>query len=240
MRAPIAPKSSMLVTQGGARRPGGPHRQTQSREPVSHADIDWPNTTQFRPAGVEWSPSRSCPSSVSASVFNQATQSQVMGAAYFTVKVTIGPRRRSDVRAWEAFISQFADTRNRVRFWDWRFETPAGVAGGAPTINGAGQVGSVINTAGWTHGVAGQLLAGDYVGIDGQLRRVVGQVDSDGAGHATLLLDQPVRASPANGSAVVLTRPTTFSCARPKRRRAFSLDGAHHMGPTLEFMEVFA
>jgi hypothetical protein len=202
--------------------------------------IAWPNTTLFRPAGVEFSVAQ-LPEMVGASVFNQATQSQVMGAAYFTAKVTIGPRRRADVRPWEAFISQFADSRNRVSFWDWRFETPAGVAGGAPTINGAGQVGSVINTAGWTHGVAGQLLAGDYVGIDGQLRRVVGQVDSDGAGHATLLLDQPVRASPANGSAVVLTRPTTiFVCTTEKKARSFSLDGVHHMGPVLEFMEVFA
>jgi hypothetical protein len=202
--------------------------------------IAWPATPAMRPESVEWSPAV-LPEFISTSVFNQATQSAVLGAAYYVVKVTIGPRRRSEVPAWEAFIALFSDSRNRVQLWDWRWEAPRGLGTGAPLVNGVGQTGPSIATDGWPATTAGLLLPGDYVGLSGQLRRVVAQVDSNGAGQATLTLDQPVRASPADNSAVVLVKPTSlFICTTDKRARGFIQDGARHRGPTLEFMEVFS
>lgn len=202
--------------------------------------IDWPDTLAMRPESVEWSPAV-LPEFLSISAFNQATQSQVLGAAYYVVKVSIGARRRSEVPAWEVFIAQFADSRNRVRFWDWRWEAPRGLGTGAPLVNGGGQVGSAIATDGWTASTAGLLLPGDYVGLSGQLRRVLAQVDSTAAGQATLTLDQPVRISPEDNAPVVMTKPTAlFVCTTDKRARGFVQDGARHSGPTLDFMEVFA
>lgn len=205
------------------------------------AIIDWPNTAAMRPQSVEFSPAV-LPEFVSSSVFNQATQSQVLGAAYYTAKVGIGPRRRSEVPDWEALIAQIADTRNRVRFWDWRWETPRGAGTGAPVVNGAGQVGQSLLTSGWTANVNGILMPGDYVGFGGgQLRRLTAQANSNALGQATLTLDQPIRTSPANGSAITTVRPTAlFICTTDKRARGFRQEGARHIGPTLEFMEVFA
>lgn len=204
------------------------------------ATIDWPDTPAMRPASVEWSPPL-LPEYLSVSSFNQSAQAEVMGVAYYVVKVAIGARRRQEVPAWEAFIAQFADTRNRVRFWDWRWEAPSGLGTGAPLVMGAAQAGAAIATDGWPVSTAGLLLPGDYVGLSGQLRRVVAQVDSNGAGQATLTLDQPVRSAPVNDSAVVLVKPKSlFICTTDKRARGFVQDGARHRGPTLEFMEVFA
>lgn len=203
-------------------------------------EIVWPDTPAMRPASVEWSPAV-LPEFLSRSAFNQYTQSQVLGAAYYVVKVTIGPRRRSEVPAWEAFIAQFADSRNRVRLWDWRWEAPRGVGTGAPLVAGAGQTGAAIATDGWTPSTAGILLPGDWVGIGAELRRVVAQADSDAGGAATLQLDQPVRTSPADNLVISVVKPTSlFVCTTDKRSRGFIQEGARHRGPTLEFQEVFA
>jgi hypothetical protein len=202
--------------------------------------IDWPNLPAMRPESVEWSPPV-FPELVSTSPFNQSTQAQVMGAPYYVVKISIGSRRRTEVPAFEALIAQFARTSDRIRLWDWRWEAARGLATGAPLVNGGGQTGSAIATDGWTASTAGLLLPGDYVGLSGQLRRVVQQVDSNGAGQAVLNLDAPVRTSPADNAAVVLARPTSlFICTTDKRSRGFVQEGARHRGPTLEFMEVFA
>lgn len=202
------------------------------------AIIDWPDVPTSRPASVQWD--QVLPEALSASVFNQSTQSTVIGAAYWVVTVGIGPRRLSDLPDWEAFVLGFANTRDRVRFWDWRRETPRGTGAGAPVVDGAGQSGNTLLTRGWG---ASQnvLLAGDWVGVNGELRRSLAVVASDGTGHAAVVLDQPVRTSPADGTALVLTKPKTlFICTTDKKARGFLQDGAAVKGPTLEFMEVFA
>jgi hypothetical protein len=200
--------------------------------------INWPDTPAFRPASVEWS--QMLPEVLSASVFNQSIQSTVMGHAYWMVTIGIGPRRRSEVQDWEAFLAQFLDTRNRVSFWDWRLEAPRGTGAGAPLVKGAAQMGTTILTDGWTPS-QNVLLAGDWVGVGGELRRSIATVASDVAGEASLVLDQPVRSAPADNSAVVITKPKSlFVCTTDKKARGFVQDGARARGPTLEFMEVFA
>jgi len=203
------------------------------------AIIDWPDTAARRPAAVEWA--QVVPEALSSSVFNQSTQSTVLGPAYWLATVTIGPRRREEVRGWEAFIATFADTRDRVRFWDWHYESPAGLGTGVPLVKGAGQSGRSLLTDGWTVSTAGLLLAGDLIGVNGELRRVIADGNSNGAGEITLSLDQALRSSPADNAPLTLTKPKAlFICTTDKRSRGFMRDGAHRKGPTLEFMEVFA
>jgi hypothetical protein len=202
------------------------------------AIIDWPDVPTGRPASVQWD--QVLPEAVSASVFNQSTQATVLGAAYWVVTIGIGPRRLSEVPDWEAFIRQFANTRDRVRFWDWRREAPRGTGAGLPGVDGAGQSGANLLTRGWAPSQT-VLQAGDWVGVNGELRSSVGAVASDGAGNAVVVLDQPLRASPADGVLLVLTKPKAlFICTTDKKARGFLQDGAAAKGPTLEFMEVFA
>jgi hypothetical protein len=202
------------------------------------AIIDWIDTPSARPASVQWD--LVLPEALTSSVFNQSTQSTVVGNAYWFVTVGIGPRRLSDMMDWEAFVLQFANTRDRVRFWDWRRETPRGTGAGAPVVDGAGQSGNTLLTRGWG---ASQdvLLAGDWVGVNGELRRSLAVVTSDGAGNAAVVLDQPVRASPPDATPLVLTKPKgIFICTTDKKSRGFLQDGASVKGPTLQFMEVFS
>jgi hypothetical protein len=202
------------------------------------AVIDWLDVPSARPASVQWD--QVLPEALTSSVFNQSTESIVLGNAYWLVTVGIGPRRLAEVPDWEAFILQFADTRNRVRLWDWRRESPRGTGAGAPVVSGAGQTGTAILTSGWLPSQT-VLAAGDWVGINGELRRTIAAVTSDGAGAAVVNLDQPVRTSPPDTTALVLTKPKSiFICTTDKRARGFKQEGARATGPTLEFMEVFA
>jgi hypothetical protein len=200
--------------------------------------IDWPDTPQARPATIEWT--QMLPEANSSSVFNQSTQSLVLGPAYWMVTIGIGSRRRSEVADAEALLDLFLETRTRIRLWDWRREAPRGTGAGVPLVKGAGQSGKNILTDGWTPS-QNVLLAADWVGVGGELRRVTGIVASSVAGEATLTLDQPVRASPADNSPIVITKPKSlFICTTDKKARGFLQDGARMRGPTLEFMEVFS
>lgn len=200
--------------------------------------IDWPDTPAGRPASVQWA--QVIPEAVSSSVFNQATQSVQLGAAYWVATVGIGPRRMSEVPDWNGFLDQIAGTQTRIRFWDWYQEAPRGTGAGAPLVLGAGQTGKNILTDGWA---ASQnvLLAGDWVGINSELRRITAVVASSAAGEAVLTLDQPVRTSPPDNTPIVLAKPKAlFICTTDHRSRGFQREGARARGPTLEFMEVFS
>lgn len=103
-----------------------------------------------------------------------------------------------------------------------------GPLGGAPTVTGAGQTGSSLITGAWTAAAANRLKRGDIFTVAGvnqvkaqsgddlgvlQQFVVTGDVDSDGAGAATIPIDPPiivtgafktVTASPANGAALTI------------------------------------
>jgi hypothetical protein len=92
--------------------------------------------------------------------------------------------------------------------------TARGVATGTPVVSGANQEGKTLNTSGWTINITGILKAGDWVqlgsGATARLHKVLADVNSDGAGLATLDLWPRVggaRGIPANGSAIVVSSP---------------------------------
>lgn len=86
---------------------------------------------------------------------------------------------------------------------------PRGTAGGAPLVAGAGQAGATLATDGWTAGAT--LLVGDFIGFGAsEVRCVISNATADGAGAMSILLDEPMRASPADNSALVLVEPTAI------------------------------
>lgn len=84
------------------------------------------------------------------------------------------------------------------------------VASGASTVASSHPLGGTLYTGGWTPNAAGVLLPGDLIGVGGELKAVVGTVDADAAGIAAVPIEPPLRAEPANGSALVLSRPTVL------------------------------
>lgn len=86
--------------------------------------------------------------------------------------------------------------------------TPRGVLTGVPLVNGAGQSGLTLATDGWTHTVTKIAALGDFVTLaTGQLLRLTADANSDGGGAATLAFEPPLRAAPADNSAVTVADP---------------------------------
>jgi hypothetical protein len=82
---------------------------------------------------------------------------------------------------------------------------------GTPVVAGAGQTGEALNVSGLPLSASGYLLAGDYIqigsGITSRLLMVLDNVNSDGAGLATINTWPGIRTAPSNGSALVVSSP---------------------------------
>ncbi|MFN3303039.1 MAG: hypothetical protein ACK44A_04890 [Roseateles sp.] len=193
--------------------------------------FDWPDA--LRPASVEWQ--LIVPQLQGRSVFDGSSYAETMGAPRWAFSVTTGPRKLSEVPAWEAFFDRLRGGVNRVRAWDWRREAPLGVATGAPVVRVAGS-GASLQLEGWTAGVTGILLAGSWFRVNGELKRLSVSMNSDGFGRSTAQFEPPLRAVAPAGAPLLLVKPTaTFvmTSEPPKWRQ----DGARVGGVQMSFEE---
>lgn len=89
--------------------------------------------------------------------------------------------------------------------------TAAGAATGTPLVNGGSQTGRSLITDGWSAGVTGILLAGDYIqlgsGSSARLHPIAQDVNSNGSGQATLELGTRLRSSPSDNAAITVINP---------------------------------
>ena len=192
--------------------------------------FDWPEA--LRPARVEWD--RILTQTLATSMLNGQSQAQTFGAPRWKVDITTGPLKRDLVPQWEALIDQLDGSVNLARIWDWRREAPLGVASGAPTVRLAAS-GLSVASQGWTPNVTGILLAGSWLGINGELKRLTASVNSDSLGRATLPFWPPLRhQAPATG-AIVLTKPTALF--KLISATAAVQEGGRHPGFTLSLEE---
>ncbi len=194
--------------------------------------IDWP--TALRPATVDWG--LTIPQMMGRSAFDGTVQAQTMGAPRWVFSITTGVVRHDEVPLWEALVDQLDGAVNRVRCWDWRREAPIGPATGTPVVR-VSAAGVSLATEGWTPGVAGILQAGSYVGVNGELKRLVVTANSDGSGRATLVLRPPLQAAPPVATPLVLIKPTALF-VMTSQRPSMQQQGARSTGMTLAFEQV--
>lgn len=90
---------------------------------------------------------------------------------------------------------------------DPKMSTPVGSALGSPTVNGAGQQGTAINTAGWNINQTGVLKRGDLFQLENYLYMVLQDADSNGSGQATFDIFPRLRGTPANGATITTSSP---------------------------------
>ncbi len=193
--------------------------------------IDWP--ASLRPASVDWG--LVVPQRLGRSSFDGSAQAQVMGAPRWAFTINTGFIRRTEVPVWEALIDQLQGMTNRLRVWDWRREAPLGVATGTPTVRVAG-TGTSLATQGWTPSITGMLLPGSYMGINGELKRLTAQMDTNGSGWGTINFQPPMRASAPVGAAITLVKPTALFVMTTERP-TFVQEGARFKPVTLGFEE---
>ena len=110
--------------------------------------------------------------------------------------------------AREAFFDRLRGPINLIALWNIRFPVPQGTLRGSPTLAGAvAQLSNLLSIAG---GAAfSTLLAGDMLGVGGQLVRVMSNATADTNGLFTGVEVMPrMRVAVASGASVAWNAPT--------------------------------
>lgn len=155
-----------------------------------------------------------------------------LGVEYWTINLTTAPRLRAASGRDEAFFNQLVGGAQPVSLWHFGRQEPKGTMRGAPTLNASAAQFSrsiKINTT-------GTLLAGDMIGVAGQLIQVAADAEPV-AGVLTISTVNRVRAALASGAAVTWYRPTAnFVMAEPGS--AFVHGPSGMAGSSFSFVEA--
>jgi len=119
---------------------------------------------------------------------------------------------RATARLVQAFLAEL-----RGKYGTFLYGDPDALAlgrmgaGGAVTVNGAGQTGNTLTVDGMTTSTNNILIAGDYfqlgTGTSARLYMATQALNSNGSGQGTLTFEPALRSSPADNAAVIVTSP---------------------------------
>jgi len=167
--------------------------------------VAWPTLSRAAPSSLEWALISN--TQTFASPLNQSVQTLEMPGARWRFSTSFESLSEADAAAMRTFLAKLRGRSNRFTAWPLGVKAVRGVATGTPKVNGAAQTGTSLVTDGWTASTAGILLAGDYIGVNGELKLMVADAASNGAGQAALSFEPPLRASPVDNAAITITRP---------------------------------
>lgn len=122
------------------------------------------------------------------------------------ISMSLPKRTRAQAAAIEAFINAMRGMTNTVNLYHFGRKTPQGTMVGSPTCNAASQGAASVTLA--SAGASATLLAGDMIGVSGQLLQVAADATANGSGVITVTLVNRLRAAITGGSAVTWDRPT--------------------------------
>jgi len=172
------------------------------------------------------------------SPFTGSSQTQVMPGARWAASASWSALQAADSAILSAWLASLRGQAGRCYRPYYGKPFTRGSAPGTPLVFGANQAGATLATDGWTTGAT--LLAGDMIGLNAglELRMVIANVTANGLGRMTITLDEPMRTSPSDNSAIVTRLPT---CQMRLAADDYEID--HQAGGlaslSLEFVEAW-
>lgn len=141
-----------------------------------------------------------------------ATKNQVFQGAHLRMSVTVvAPLLRKEAKEWYSFMMALDGPVNAFNFSPPLTGTPDGSPSGSPTVDSISSGNKKITTSGWDADITGALLVGDWIEVNGELKSVIKDVDTDGSGNADIYVRPRFRSDPSSSS-VTWTDPTgTFT-----------------------------
>lgn len=127
---------------------------------------------------------------------------------YWEADLELPLMNRTQAAAWQAWLAALNGSEGFFPLGDPDAKSPRGSGLGTPLVNGAGQTGQDLITDGWNASQTGVLLAGDYIQIDNNLYMVLSDVNSDGAGNATLSLFPKIRVAHSDNAPITANNTT--------------------------------
>ena len=155
------------------------------------------------------------------SPLNNAVQRKLYPGARWELTLTLRAMHRREAAAWQAFLLLLEGSVNAFNGYDPDARDPRGPASGTPLVKGGSQTGSTLLIDGCAAGVAGWMLAGDYLkserrgirvapGVNGELKMLTQDAGTNGSGEATLTFKPALRNSPADNAPLTVRNA---SCA---------------------------
>lgn len=153
------------------------------------------------------------PQNISISPWTGVQQVQVTRAQWWEADFSLPPLTRAQADVWEAFALQLNGSVGTFLLGDPEHETPRGIGGGSPLVDGAGQYENTVEIKNAPANLTTWLMAGDYIqlgtGGTARLYRVLQDVATTSAGTASILVwpslrrptiaDEPVTINGAQG-----------------------------------------
>ncbi len=195
--------------------------------------IAYPTSGLFVPQAWDWGMRANV--FMSTSPYSGDVQTVEVPGARWLCSLTYAPKSDAHQAEIEAFWARVRGPVNRVALWHMKRPAPRGTLRGTPTL--ASAVAQFATTLPITAGAGETLLAGDMVGVGGQLHMVTADATA-AAGVITAQVSPPVRAARASGAAVTWDRPTAlFITTAPEYRAQHTAKVSP--GMTVDLVEVF-
>lgn len=163
------------------------------------------------------------------SPYSRQTQAVDLMAETWRLQMALPPNTdRTQGGALEALFDRLKGQVNQVALYHFGRPAPMGTMRGAPTLSAsAAQLANTVSISG-----TGTLLAGDMIGIGGQLCRVM----ADATLPATVEIAPRLRVDKASGTAVTWDKPTAnFMLAGDGVPLVW--EPGFYQGPDIEWME---
>ena len=174
---------------------------------------------------------------VNASPFGGSEQAVDMLNDRWMLDVDLPESTQDDGAAIEAFIAAMRGQTNVVALYHFARSVPRGTARGTILLNGAVAQGASSIVVDGISPSTGTILAGDVLGVGGQLLMAAANATASGGG-ATITLVNRVRTALADNAAVTWNAPTALF--RMLSTTGVSYFRARATGPSFTFGEAIA
>lgn len=157
------------------------------------------NPLSLIPHETEWTLISSARAMVSP--LSGAVQTATRPGTRWGIRITfrqLDEEKRAELRG---FLIRMNGLEHRMRFYDFGHNR-RGLGGGTPLVKGSGQTGPSLTVYGCTPSVTGWLKRGDWFSVEGQMKMVDRQIDTDVNGEAIIYFRPELRRSPPADHAI--------------------------------------
>lgn len=169
---------------------------------------------------------------------NGGEQTAELPGARWSVSLTFTNRQGRDARALQGFMAGLKGGAGRFYITpsDWE---PLGSPSGSPTVATAQNGGaSTLETTGWDAEVTDLFVTGDYFEINGELKKLTADVDSDASGDATLQFAPPLRIAATVGQSIRYVEPRCIMKLMDDGQASWSVSAPIIYGVTFDAREA--
>lgn len=144
-----------------------------------------------------------------------ATQTLDRGGERWQMTMTFTNLTGANRADMQAYLAKLNGQQHRMLIPN-HAESNRGAFGGTPLVFGGSQTGNSLNIDGCSLTVTNWIRAGDWFGVNGELKLCTADANSDGSGNVTISFVPRLRASPADNAAITTSGAAgTFILSQP-------------------------